>query len=130
MLDIFSKLFGGSKHEKDVKDLRPIVVDVNEYFEQFQSLSDEELRGKTQEFKQRIREATEEIEKQIAEVREKLKSDEVGSDRQDLYNELDDLEKELWEGTEDVLNEILPEAFAAVKETCRRLLGQEFEVAD
>ncbi len=129
MFGFISKVFGGSKHEKDVKDIRPIVAEINESFDQLQSLTDDELRAKTQEFRQRIREATEEIEAQIAEVREKLKSDEVGADRQDLYAELDEREKELWEATEDVLNDILPEAFAVVKDTCRRLLGQEFEVA-
>ena len=56
MLKFISKLIGGNKSEKDVKQLEPIVARINQYFQQYQSLSNDALRNKTQEFKQRIKE--------------------------------------------------------------------------
>ena len=56
MLDIFKKIFG-SKHEKDVNELLPIVEEINRHFESYQSLTDDELRAKTEEFKKRIADA-------------------------------------------------------------------------
>ena len=55
MAGLLSKLFGGNKSEKDVKKISPLVADINGFFNQYQSLSNDELRNKTQEFKQRIK---------------------------------------------------------------------------
>jgi preprotein translocase subunit SecA len=55
MLKLISKLIGGNKSEKDVKQIEPLVIKINEYFQQYQSLSHDELRAKTAEFKQRIK---------------------------------------------------------------------------
>ena len=55
MLKFISKLLGGNKSEKDVAQIRPIVEKINGYFNQYQSLTNDELRNKTQEFKNRIK---------------------------------------------------------------------------
>jgi len=74
MLDIIKKIFG-SKHEKDVRSLIPIVEEINRHFESYKDLSDDELRAKTAEFKQRIVDETAEVNSRLTELREQLKTD-------------------------------------------------------
>lgn len=125
MFKFLSKLFP-SKHEKDVKELWPIVEEINTHYEQYKNLTDEELIAKTAEFKEIIRKNTQEHEDKIAELREKLTTDITHEQRLEIYDELDTVEKERDEIIEDTLNEILPQAFAVVKDTCRRLCGKEW----
>jgi preprotein translocase subunit SecA len=75
MIGFLSKLFGGSKSDKDVKRLQPIVAEINNYYDEYQSLSNDELRGKTLEFKTRIQEYLWEIDQQIAEKRAEADSE-------------------------------------------------------
>ncbi|MEX0736712.1 MAG: preprotein translocase subunit SecA, partial [Bacteroidota bacterium] len=128
MLQFFKKLFGG-KHEKDVRSIEPVVAQINAHVEQFSQLSDDQLQAKTGEFQSRIKEATSEIESEIAAVQDSLKRDLPFSEREGLYNKLDVLKKELDAEIEESLKLLLPEAFAVVKEACRRLLGQTWDVA-
>ena len=133
MLKLVEK-FLGNRNERALKKLWPIVDEINAYAEQFKALSDDELRAKTDEFRARIREAVKDIEAEQETLRKQLQqvssSDgEVLSleERQDIHKRLDDLEQEWLDTVEEVLDEILPEAFAVVKETCRRMLGKEWE---
>jgi preprotein translocase subunit SecA len=129
MLKFIEKIFG-SKHDKDVKRLWPIVEEINEHFAEYASLSDDELRGKTAAFKARIQEYVAEIEADITTENEKLTNLDISFDEAQAVKEnLDQLEKELHEKTEEVLLELLPEAFAVVKETCRRFVGKEWDAA-
>ena len=125
MFKFISKIFP-SKHEKDVKELLPVVEEINEYFEEFKKLSDDELRAKTQEFKTQIKEKTQEIEDRIAELNEKLRTELTHDQRLEIYDELGELDKQLYETIEETLEELLPQAFAVVKDTCRRLVGTEW----
>jgi preprotein translocase subunit SecA len=122
MIGFLSKLFGGSKSEKDVKSILPLVAKINQNFQAYQSLSNDELRHKTVEFRQRIQEHLKTIDAQIAEAEERAEAlafdDLVGKDS--IYQEVDRLKKDRNEQIEVVLKEILPEAFAVVKETARR----------
>ncbi|MEK7226618.1 MAG: preprotein translocase subunit SecA, partial [Bacteroidota bacterium] len=122
MLGFISKLFGGSKSEKDVKKIEPYVGRINEFFISYQSLSNDELRNKTQEFRGRIKEHLTEIDAEIAErnkAAEELPfNDLMGKDA--IYQQVDKLKKERDKKIEEALDEILPEAFAVVKETARR----------
>ena len=127
MLKFFSSLFG-SKNEKDVKSLWPIVEEINRQYATLQSLTDDVLRAKTQEFKARIAEAVKETRGGIERIQNDLKSESDPMKREELFNELESLEKEEYEIIKETLDEILPEAFAVVKETCRRLVGQEWDV--
>ncbi len=122
MLGIISKIFGGSKSEKDVKQLAPIVTKTNEFFSQFQSLSNDELRNKTVEFKDRIKTHLKEIDQTIVAKQndaEGLPVTDING-RDGIYKEIDELKKDRDNKIEEVLNDIRPEAFAVVKETSRR----------
>jgi len=125
MFKFLSKIFP-SKSVKDVKEILPIVHEINSFYEALKDLTDDELKNKTIEFKEKIKSQTEELENKIVELQEKLKTDISHQERQDIYAELNDLDKDLQDATEQVLWEILPEAFAVVKETCRRLCGKEW----
>ena len=129
MLKAIQKIFG-SKSDKDVKQLRPIVDEINEEFEKLSGLSDDELRGKTDEFRAIITERVQELVDEEAEIRTRLQEDTDIShdDRADLYARLDENDKEQFETIQEMLDEILPQAFAVVKETCRRLVGHEYLV--
>lgn len=122
MLGFISKLFGGSKSEKDVKKIEPYVGRINEFFASYQSLSNDELRNKTQEFRGRIKEHLTEIDAEIAEKNKSAEelpfNDLMGKDA--IYQQVDKLKKERDKKIEEALDEILPEAFAVVKETARR----------
>lgn len=125
MFNFLSKLFP-SKHEKDVREIFPYVEEINGFYEDFQKLSDDELRNKTVEFKELIKNNTQDLESKISSLQEKLKSDITHEERQDIYAELNDLDKQLQDLIEETLIEILPQAFAVVKDTCRRLSGKEW----
>ena len=84
IVNLFTKIFG-TKHSRDIKKIMPLVHQTNEFFEKFDSLSDEQLQAKTEEFKQRIKDG-------------------------------------------ETLDDILPEAFATVKQACKRLLGKTWKV--
>ena len=153
MISFLKKVFGDS-NERSLKKLWPVVEQIHAVEASVSALSDEQLRGKTDEFKAALREAVREIEAEHADVSRRLRfgapaktleavgpdgmpiedeeSDTEGADdetlslddRQELYDHLDKLD-ELWLDTiEDKLEEILPEAFAVVKEACRRMKGK------
>lgn len=121
MINFLSKLFGGSKSDKDVKKLQPIVAQINANFEALQSFSNDELRAKTGEFQARVQEYLTDINKQIADMRAEAEGTEDIQAREEIYTEVDKLIKKRDEQIEEVLREILPEAFAVVKEASRRL---------
>ncbi|MBL7704347.1 MAG: preprotein translocase subunit SecA [Taibaiella sp.] len=125
MLGFLSKLLGGSKSEKDVKKIQPIVKSINEYFERYSSLSNDELRAKTGEFKQRIAEYLSDIDAQIAAKKEEASSIEELHTREAVLNEVDKLAKTRDEKLEEILEELLPEAFATIKEAARRFAAGE-----
>jgi preprotein translocase subunit SecA len=122
MAGLLSVLFGGNKSEKDVKKIRPLVGQINSFFEQYQAISNDELRGKTQIFRERIKEYLKEIDNQIESKKteaEQLDSADIAG-RDAIYRQIDDMGKERDKKLEEVLLEILPEAFAVVKETAHR----------
>src|SRR5260221_10720576 len=129
MLKLLSKIFP-SKSDKDVRRIVPIVDEINRHFQEYQSLSDDELKGKTAEFRQRLKDAGQEFEEEIASLKEKLKSPNVGSleEREAVYTQIETAQNNLYEVTKAELDEILPEAYAAVKDACRRLVGQSWDV--
>jgi preprotein translocase subunit SecA len=122
MAGFLSKLFGGNKSEKDVKLVRPQVEKTNQFFALYQVLSNDELRNKTQEFRQRIKQHLAAVDEQISNQQsaaENLPVDDI-SGRDIIYQEVDILKKDRNKKIEEILQEILPEGFAVVKETARR----------
>jgi len=122
MIGIISKLFGGSKSDKDVKKVQPYVTNTNKYFEEYKNLSNDQLRNKTAEFRTRIKEHLSSVDNEIAAKRAQADafSSEDVQGRESIYDEVDKLIKKRDEQIEVVLEQILPEAFAVVKETARR----------
>jgi preprotein translocase subunit SecA len=122
MLGFLSKMFGGSKSEKDVKNILPYVQQVNQHFAAYQSLSNDQLRDKTQEFRQRIKAHLQKVDDEVAGLNKQAEelpfSDINGKDA--IYQEVDKLVKDRDKQIEEVLKQLLPEAFAVVKETARR----------
>jgi len=131
MLQIISKLFGGSKSEKDVKKIEHLVPVINGHFEGYKSLTNDQLRAKTEEFKARIKAHLSETDNLIAQDQERAEalplSDFLGRDN--IYESIDALKKERDQSIEKALWELLPEAFAAVKEAARRFTEEEELVA-
>ena len=128
ILNSVIKLFVGDKQQKDLKILQPVVDDVNTFETAFSKLSNDALRAKTTEFKTRIKTATKEFDDTVAALEEEaIKAD---IDRQeDIYTEIDTLKDEAYTVSEATLLEIMPEAFAVVKETAKRFVeSTEIEV--
>ena len=122
MLNILSKILGGNKSEKDVAKIQPYVAKINQFFQQYEKLSNDELRNKTVEFRQRIREHLKDIDAEIAgkqETADDLPAADIHT-KDAIYQEVDKLKKERDKAIEVILDIILPEAFAVVKETARR----------
>jgi preprotein translocase subunit SecA len=136
--DLITKIFG-SKHERDVKKILPIVEEINQIHEQLQNLSDDELKGKTEEFKQKIKEKTSQLEEQLNALKEEFagikthglseeERAEVRAQREALLQQMKEVREEIKKIEQQTLDEILPEAFAVVKDTCRRLVGKKWDV--
>ena len=114
------KVFVGDKSKQDVKAIYPILNQVKTFEAALEALSHDELRGKTEEFKGKIAEATKSINEQIANLLEEAENTEDIDRREDIYQDIDKLKDDAYNASEAVLNDILPEAFAVVKETAKR----------
>lgn len=119
MFKVFTKIFG-SKYERDVRTYSPTVEIINEFATQYQSLTHHELRSKTLEFKERIAAYLAEIDEEISHLRKQADEEPDFSIKEERYKELDEAIKDRDKALEEALKDILPEAFAVVKETCRR----------
>jgi preprotein translocase subunit SecA len=124
----------GTRHERERKKIQPIVDEANEHYARLQSVSEEELRGQTAKFREILRERTGEIEQRVTELKERKRSASDPAERERIDAELigpdgrAGAEGELRREVADVLDEILPEAFATVREAARRLVGTKVMV--
>src|SRR5699024_4644773 len=129
--NILTSIFG-SKRERDVKKLWPVVEQIKSFEDEIKALSDDELKQRTERFKRELKEAVSEIDEDIEAIKQRLNSPEeelTVEEHRELSEELEDLEDEWLEATEDKLEELLPEAFAVLKDTCRRFVGKSWNVA-
>jgi preprotein translocase subunit SecA len=122
ILDKVLKVFVGDKSKQDVSAIKPIVDKIKTFEQALEALSHDELRAKTTEFKQKIAEARKPLLERQNELLAKAEDTEDIDEREDIYQEADKIEDEIYEVTEGVLNDILPEAFAVVKETAKRFV--------
>ncbi len=128
MLKIFARIFG-SKHEKDIKKIQPIVDSINEIYGSLNALTDEAFRNKGVELRKKVRDKLVPFETKIKEIEHKLDRPDVNHEEHEKLNaELEKLREEYEEATAAILDEVLPETFALVKETCRRLKGHTYTV--
>jgi preprotein translocase subunit SecA len=121
---IFSKLFG-SKSERELKKMMPIVEAINAEYEKLKSLSNDELRHKTQFFKNSIKEYLREIDEQIETLQTSAASIGDVHEKDAVYKQIDELKKDRDKRIEEILNQLLPEAFAVVKEAAFRFTHAE-----
>ncbi len=127
MFKFISKLLGGNKSEKDVAEIKPLIVKINQHFQQYQSLTNDELRSKTAYFKERIKDHLKAIDGEIEAKQSEadaLPASEIHV-KDEIYQEVDKLKKERDKQIEEVLKDILPEAFAVIKETAKRFKENE-----
>jgi preprotein translocase subunit SecA len=119
-LNSILKAFVGDKSEKDVKSIQPLIAKVHSFEKALAALSHDELRAKTAEFKDKIKQARAEKDAKIASLKTDAENTVDIDAREDIYAAIDVLESEAYEISEKTLNEILPEAFAVIKETAKR----------
>ncbi|NDI98266.1 preprotein translocase subunit SecA [Flavobacterium sp. LaA7.5] len=120
LINSILKAFVGDKSEKDIKAIQPLITKIQSFEAALAALSHDELRAKTIFFKEKIKEARAEKDAKIASYLEEIEKTEDIDKREDIYASIDALEKEAYDISEKVLMDILPEAFAVVKETARR----------
>jgi preprotein translocase subunit SecA len=124
----------GTRHDRERKRVQPIVDEINEHYARLQTIPEDELRGQTEKFRARVRERTSEIEARIAELREKKRVTADPAAREEIDNALSGVdgrggaEAELRTAIAEVLDELLPEAFATAREAARRLVGTKVMV--
>ena len=120
LLNIISKLFG-NKYDKDVKEITPIIEKINFEFSKLSALTNDDLREKTSDFKNQITDFTSNEKQEIEELKKEANLATTPTDEKEgLYKKIDSLEELIITKTEEVLNLILPQAFAVVKETAKR----------
>jgi len=127
MLGNFIKKLFGTKHDKDIKRLTPKVKEINKLYEEYNSLTDEQLKNKTNEFKKIIKSRIENLENQKQLLQEKLQNETLSSNEiMDITQQIKKLGDDIFHTVEETLDELLPQAFAVVKQACKRLKEQNF----
>jgi preprotein translocase SecA subunit len=127
MLDLIKKIVG-TKNDREIKRIRPYVERINSLEPDYQKLTDAELRGKTEEFKKRLQEATAELRQSLEEANAETPTADV-EQREEFKSRLEELDKQIRQAEKEALEELLPEAFAAVRESSRRSIGlRHFDV--
>jgi len=119
LLNSVLKVFVGDKKKKDLKIQQPVIDKVLLFDKEFSALSLDQLRAKTAEFKNRIKEATKPFQDQIEALTKESETATIDR-KEEIYKEIDQLNDDSYQASEAVLNEIQPEAFAVMKETARR----------
>ena len=119
------KAFVGDKSKKDVKELQPILKQIKSFESVLETLSLDELRAKTNEFKARIKADRKELDEKIDELTLQVHASTDIDKNEDIYGEIDKLQEEAYKISENTLNDILPEAFAVIKETAKRFVANE-----
>ncbi len=125
LLNTVLKAFVGDKSKKDVKELQPLVEKIKSFETQLEVLDHDALREKTNTFKRRLEEESKSINEKIDELQEQVTASDDIDQNEEIYAEIDKLNEELYKISEATLNDILPEAFAVVKETAKRFVANE-----
>ncbi|MGI9540888.1 MAG: DEAD/DEAH box helicase, partial [Flavobacteriaceae bacterium] len=121
-LNSILKTFVGDKTKKDLSKITPLIAQINKHQEDFESLSHDALRQKTEDFKQQITSARSSFDTTIEQLKKEVKETNDIDAKESLYQQIDLQDEEAQKTVEDLLNTILPEAFAVVKETARRFV--------
>ena len=122
MLGKILKLFVGDKSKKDLKLIYPIIDKIHSFEQEMNNLSNDELRAQTLEFKNQIKNSTSEIDSQIINIKEEIDDVKDFDKKEELFRQIDKLNEDAYKISEETLNDILPKAFAVVKETAKRFV--------
>ncbi|MCY4161933.1 MAG: preprotein translocase subunit SecA [Flavobacteriaceae bacterium] len=120
MLNSLLKVFVGDKTKKDLKKLWPLVQEIKSFESQYKKLSHDELRQKTLEFKREIEKARKPLRKSIDELNEKVSQTEDLNEKESIYQEIDQIETQIHKTIDELLFEMMPRAYALIKETATR----------
>ena len=123
ILNAIIKVFVGDKSKQDVKAMMPLVEKIKSFEVEIELLTHDELRAKTTDFKSKIADVRKDIEDEIDKLNEEANTTEDIDRKEDIYIEIDKLKDESYTITETLLNDLLPEAFAVVKETTKRFVN-------
>ena len=129
ILNSIIKTFVGDKTKKDLKKITPLVSKINDYQKNFESFSNDQLREKTTQFKSLLSQENQSFSKNIESLEKQVVNTSDLDEKESIYKQIDREKEESQKNTENLLNSILPEAFAVVKETARRfVINKEMEV--
>lgn len=120
ILNNILKTFVGDKTKKDLDKITPLVSQIKTFEKQLEALSHDELRAKTADFKTQIEESRAPFEAKIKTLLDEVEATQDLDEKESIYQQIDDQNEEAQHASEDLLNQILPEAFAVVKETAKR----------
>ena len=118
----FIKKIVGTKNDREIKRIRPYVDEINKLEPEYQGLNDDDLKAKTDQFRRRLDEATATLKSELTEAQNRASIAEP-DEREELKTQAEALEKELRQKEAEILDQLLPEAFAAVREASRRTIG-------
>ncbi len=128
-MDIINKVLGlflGNKYEKDIKEITPYTIEILKEYDKLKDLSNDQLRELTFSLKREILKAMEPDEMEIRSLKNKAEAEEDVYRKEEYYNEVDKIEKLVEEKLEKTLDNLVPRAFAIVKETARRFKENSF----
>ena len=120
----FLKSLFGDKSSRDMKLIQPLVEKVKAVYPEIQKLNNDELRAKTKELQHYVQSSADEQKKQIEELKAKIEETPI-DEREDIFNQIDKLEKEVLDLYEKALDEVMPTAFSIIKDTARRFAENE-----
>ena len=130
MLGKILKLFVGDKSKKDLKEINPIINQIHSYQDEMNKLSNNELRQKTETFKKLIKDSISDINIKIDKLKNEINETNDFDLKEDLFSQIDKLNQDAYNITEETLNNILPQAFAVVKETAKRFVENKEVIVD
>ena len=128
IIKVLSNIFG-NKASRDSKEIQPLVNKIKEAYPAIEVLDNNQLRAKTKELQRRVQSVADELRAEIASLKGKIEETPI-EDREPIFTKIDKLEKEVLDRMEEALNEVMPEAFAIVKETARRFAENETITVD
>jgi preprotein translocase subunit SecA len=125
ILNNILKAFVGDKTKKDLNKISPIVTEIKDFEKQLETLSNDKLRAKTAYFKNQIAAARAQFDEKISTLLEEVKLTQDLDEKENIYKQIDEKNEAAQNASEDMLNQILPEAYAVVKETAKRFKENE-----
>jgi len=130
MLEKLLRKMFGDKFTRDLKQYEPLVDEINSIFRDLEQYSDDQLRERTAQIREEIAEKLSPLREELSTLERSFREETGEGERNRIDNRIDETRKELKALTKSILDDYLPEVFAIVKDTCRRILGQSFMVRE